>query len=57
VLDIGGVVARYGRLYGQGTYYEDDLPPHPRVDVETAARKTVPLLDAASGIVEIADPR
>jgi nucleoside-diphosphate-sugar epimerase len=30
VLDAGGVVIRYGRLYGAGTYFPSELPPHPR---------------------------
>jgi uncharacterized protein YbjT (DUF2867 family) len=55
VLEIGGVVVRYGRLYGPGTYYERELPSPPRVHVDTAARATPPLLDEASGIVTIAD--
>jgi uncharacterized protein YbjT (DUF2867 family) len=55
VLEIGGVVVRYGRLYGPGTYYERELPSPPRVHVETAARATPPLLDEASGIVTIVD--
>jgi NAD(P)H-binding len=56
VLDVGGVVARYGQLYGPGTYYETELPAHPRVHVDEAARATPALLDAPSGIVMIADP-
>jgi NAD(P)H-binding len=56
VLEIGGVIARYGRLYGPGTYYERELPPHPRIHVDEAARATPPLLHAPSGIVTIADP-
>jgi hypothetical protein len=56
VLDFGGVVARYGQLYGPGTYYERELPGHPRVHVDEAARATLPLLDAAPGIVTIAEP-
>jgi uncharacterized protein YbjT (DUF2867 family) len=56
VLDFGGVVARYGQLYGPGTYYERELPGHPRVHVDDAARATPPLLDTASGIVTIAEP-
>jgi putative NAD(P)-binding protein len=55
VLEIGGVVVRYGRLYGPGTYYERELPSPPRVHVDTAARATPPLIDEASGIVTIAD--
>jgi UDP-glucose 4-epimerase len=56
VLEFGGVVARYGQLYGPGTYYERERPPHPRVHVDAAARATPPLLDAQSGIVTIVDP-
>jgi hypothetical protein len=55
VLEIGGVVLRYGRLYGPGTFYEQELPPRPRIHVEAAARATPPLLDAPSGIVTIAE--
>ena len=56
VLEIGGVVVRYGRLYGPGTYYERELPSPPRVHVDTAAKATPPLLDEASGIVTVVDP-
>ena len=56
VLDAGGVVARYGQLYGPGTYFEDRLPESPRVSVAEAARRTVPLIGAPSGIVEVLDP-
>src|SRR5205823_4702381 len=45
VLDAGGVVIRYGQLYGPGTFYEDQVPSQPRVHVDEAARATVPLLD------------
>jgi nucleoside-diphosphate-sugar epimerase len=55
VLAAGGVVLRYGRLYGPGTYYEDDKPAPPCVHVDEAARRTVPALDAASGIIDVTD--
>jgi len=55
VLAADGVVLRYGRLYGPGTYYEDEEPEPPRVHVDEAARCTVPALYAASGIVEVTD--
>ncbi len=57
VLDAGGVVVRYGQLYGRGTYYETEAPAHPRIQVDDAARRTVPLLEAASGVVVLADPQ
>lgn len=55
VLDIGGVVVKYGQFYGPGTYYETQRPAHPRVHVDEAAAQTVPLLEAASGVVIIAE--
>jgi uncharacterized protein YbjT (DUF2867 family) len=55
VLAIGGVVLRYGQLYGPGTYYPDELPSDPRVHVDTAAAATIDALDAASGILTITD--
>jgi len=55
VLDAGGVVARYGRFSGPGTYHEDDLPEPPRINVIEAARRTLPLLEAPNGIVTIAE--
>jgi uncharacterized protein YbjT (DUF2867 family) len=57
VLEIGGVVARYGRFYGPGTYYEDELPPPPRIQIDAAARATPPLLEAPAGIVTLAEPK
>lgn len=57
VLDAGGVVIRYGQLYGSGTYYEDTLPPHPRIHVDEAARRTVGLLASERGVVVLEDPR
>jgi hypothetical protein len=54
VLDAGGVVLRYGQFYGPGTPYEDE-PPGPRIEIDDAARRTVELLDAPSGVVEIVE--
>jgi nucleoside-diphosphate-sugar epimerase len=55
VLAADGVVLRYGRLYGPGTYYEHDKPEPPRIHVDEAARRTASALYAASGIVEATD--
>ena len=55
VLDAGGVVLRYGRLYGSGTYYETTVPPQPRVEIQQAVRRTMEALDAESGVVTIVD--
>ena len=55
VLDYGGVVLEYGQLYGPGTYYEHEVPGSPRIHVEEAARRTVELLDAPSGVVVVAE--
>lgn len=55
VLDRGGVVLRYGRLYGPGTYFERDAPEPPRVHVDEAARRTVAALAAPSGVLTIVE--
>lgn len=55
VLDAGGVVLRYGRFYGPGTYHPDDLPEPPAVHVDEAARRTAEALDAPSGVIEVMD--
>lgn len=55
VLEAGGVVVRYGQLYGPDTYFEKELPSHPRIHIDAAARETVPLIDAPSGIVVLAE--
>jgi nucleoside-diphosphate-sugar epimerase len=55
VLDVGGVVVRYGQLYGAGTYFETRVPDPPRIGVDEAARRTMLVLDAAAGIVELVE--
>jgi nucleoside-diphosphate-sugar epimerase len=55
VLDVGGVVLRYGQLYGPGTYHEGAPPDPPRVHIDEAARRTAGLLTAPSGIVVVDD--
>jgi nucleoside-diphosphate-sugar epimerase len=56
VLAAGGVVIRYGTFYGPGTYSGSDrVPPPPRIHVDEAARQTVQLLEAASGVVVVAE--
>jgi len=55
VLNAGGVVIRYGRLYGPGTYYETKKPSPPRIQIDEAARRTVPNLEAPPGVVEVVE--
>jgi nucleoside-diphosphate-sugar epimerase len=55
VLAANGVVLRYGFFYGPGTYFERELPPAPRVNIDTAAARTVESLDAPCGIVTVVD--
>jgi uncharacterized protein YbjT (DUF2867 family) len=57
VLNAGGVVIRYGQLYGPGTYYEDSLPPHPRIHVEQAVQRTMYVLAAEPGVIVLEDER
>jgi nucleoside-diphosphate-sugar epimerase len=55
VLDAGGVVLRYGRFYGPGTWNEHATPPPPAVHVGEAARRTVAALEAPSGVIMVVD--
>ena len=55
VLGADGVVVRYGQFFGPGTYYPVTPPDPPRIHVDEAARRTVTLLEAPSGIVDIVD--
>jgi hypothetical protein len=55
VLAADGVVLRYGLFYGPGTYFPGDLPPAPRVHIDTAAARTLEALDAPSGILSVVD--
>ena len=56
VLAAGGVVLRYGTFYGPGTNSgSGKVPPPPRIHVDEAARRTVALLTAPSGVVVITE--
>lgn len=55
-LGIGGVVVRYGSFYGPGTWYDNPPKGDKVVHIDEAARRTVGLLGAPSGVVEILDP-
>jgi uncharacterized protein YbjT (DUF2867 family) len=55
VLDANGVVVRYGQFYGPGTYFEDGPPPPPRIQIDTAARRTLPTLTMASTVVTVVE--
>jgi hypothetical protein len=39
VLEVGGLVIRYGQLYGPGTYYPDTLPPDPSASTMPPGRR------------------
>jgi nucleoside-diphosphate-sugar epimerase len=55
VLEVGGLVIEYGTFYGPGTFGGDRVPDHPRIHVDDAARRTVELIDAPSGVVVVAE--
>jgi NAD(P)-dependent dehydrogenase (short-subunit alcohol dehydrogenase family) len=55
VLAVNGVVLRYGRFYGPGTYYEGEPPAAPRVHIDTAAARTLDAIDAPPGILTVVD--
>ena len=50
-----GVVLRYGQFYGPGTYFEDEPPDPPRIEIAEAARRTLKALDEPTGVVLIAE--
>jgi nucleoside-diphosphate-sugar epimerase len=54
VLAEGGVVLRYGKFYGPGTYNEQ-APEEPRVQIDRAAERTVEALGQPAGVVVIVD--
>ncbi len=55
VLAEGGVVLRYGQLYGHGTYNEQQPPEEPRVHIDRAAERTVEALGEPTGVVVFDD--
>ncbi|MGN6794306.1 MAG: NAD-dependent epimerase/dehydratase family protein [Streptosporangiaceae bacterium] len=57
IVDSGGVVIRYGQLWGPGTYYETEPPDPPRIHVDDAARLSVPVLGVSAGLTVVADDR
>jgi nucleoside-diphosphate-sugar epimerase len=57
VLQAGGVVIRYGQLWGPGTYYETAPPARPRIHVDDAARLTVAALEVPAGVTMVIDDR
>ena len=57
VLAAGGVVVRYGQFYGPGTFYQDEPPDPPRIEIDAAARRTLGTLTLPSGVVTIVDER
>jgi nucleoside-diphosphate-sugar epimerase len=57
VLHAGGVVIRYGQLYGPGTFYQADPPPQPRIHVDDAARQTLPAFAVPPGLTIVVDDR
>ncbi|MBO0814916.1 MAG: hypothetical protein J2P30_07175, partial [Actinobacteria bacterium] len=57
VLRAGGVVIRYGELWGPGTYHPAGPPGPPRIHVDDAARQTLPALAAPPGLTIVADDR
>jgi hypothetical protein len=57
VLQAGGVVVRYGQLYGPGTYHEGAPPDPPRIHVDDAAKQTMSALSAPAGLTIVVDDR
>jgi nucleoside-diphosphate-sugar epimerase len=50
-----GIVLRYGQFYGPGTWYEEDPPEQPRIEIDEAARRTLASLKAPAGTIVITE--
>ncbi|WP_084105617.1 NAD-dependent epimerase/dehydratase family protein [Demequina sp. NBRC 110056] len=55
VLDADGLVLRYGRFYGPGTWSEEPPKAGQALHVDAAARMTVDAMVEPSGILEVLD--
>lgn len=51
----GGVIIRYGQLYGPGTYYEDTLPGHPRISIGEASKCSLIALTMQPGTLSLCE--
>ena len=55
VLDVNGVVVRYGQFHGPGTYHVHTIPDAPHIHVDEAARRTLPALDLRATVLTISE--
>lgn len=55
VLEIDGVVIRYGQFYGPETFHEHEVPDAPRIHIDEAARRTLPALALSGKILTVAE--
>ena len=55
VLRAGGVVVRYGQFYGPDTYHPNEPPSPPRIHIDDATRRTLEVLDHATGVVTLTE--
>jgi uncharacterized protein YbjT (DUF2867 family) len=53
VLGAGGGVVRFGQFYGPGTYYPDEPPAPPRIQIDAAARRAFEAMDATGVVVAV----
>lgn len=56
VLAHPGLVVRYGQFHGPGTYHPTAPPEGAAVAIDTAAARTVEVLDHEPGVVTVVDP-
>ena len=55
VLDVNGVVVRYGQFHGPGTYHVHTIPDAPYIHIDEAARRTLPALDLRAIVLTISE--
>jgi uncharacterized protein YbjT (DUF2867 family) len=55
ILASGGTVLRYGQFYGPDTFHPATPPPPPRIHIDAAARRTLSVLEADGGILDLVE--
>ena len=57
VLEVDGVVIRYGQFYGMGTYHTERPPDPPRIHIDDAARRTLASLELRATTITLTEDR
>jgi hypothetical protein len=52
---VPGAGSHQTTFYGPGTYVDGERPPPPRIQIDAAARRTIPALSMSSTVLTIVD--